>query len=266
MTTPALPSDPPVRLLDLPSGPLAITDVGQGPPLLLVHGAPGSVRDWRWLGPVLEPHLRTIRIDFPGFGSSPASTAPRADLQTRGELTLAVADALGLQRFALLGHSQGGAVAMHVAAHHPDRVSGLALVGSVGLRPHRQVRPRWLLRLIALALRGRVSRWLLMPILRRSFGAIGFPRSTPDHSMVQTMQWTANLDFPANRANVARLTMPTLLASTDDDPFITPRISEELAGVLPPGPRLRWPQGGHNMQKTCATELGQALVEWLAPT
>lgn len=266
MTVPEQPSDPDVRLVDLPSGPVAITDVGEGPALLMLHGAPGSVRDWRWLGPVVEPHLRLVRIDFPGFGSTPRATQPSAGFPERAALVLGVADALGLERFAVLGHSQGGALAMHVAANHPERVTRLALIGSVGMRPHRPVRKQGNIKLIAGLLRFPPTRWLLMPTLRRTFVKIGFPKSTPDQGMVQTIQWTAVLDFAMTTADVARLTVPTLLASTGDDPFIDQDITAELGAALPDGPRLAWPAGGHNMQKTWAVELGEALVAFLTGT
>ena len=263
MTCPEHPSDPEVRLLELPSGPMSIADVGQGPPLIMIHGAPGSVRDWRWLGPVVEPHLRMIRLDFPGFGSTPRSTQPSAGFPQRAALVIGVADALGLDRFAVLGHSQGGALAMHVAAEHPDRVSKLALIGTVGLTPHRPVRKHDRLKFIAGLLQFPPTRWMLMPTLRSTFAKIGFPKSTPDHSMVQTMGWTAALDFARARADVARLTMPTLLGSTGDDPFIEQEITDALGAALPDGPRISWPEGGHNMQKTHAIELGEALVAFL---
>ena len=71
MPQPETPSDPPVLTLQLPGGPVGYTDVGDGPVVVALHGAPGSVRDWRWLGPLLEPRIRLVRVDMPGYGDTP---------------------------------------------------------------------------------------------------------------------------------------------------------------------------------------------------
>ena len=56
---------------------LAYTDEGTGPVVLAIHGCPGSVRDWRWLGHPLASHFRLIRLDLPGFGETPLGHSPR---------------------------------------------------------------------------------------------------------------------------------------------------------------------------------------------
>ena len=56
------------------------------------------------------------------------------------------------------------------------------------------------------------------------------------------------------------LRAPTLTAFCDDDPFIEPEIQEELGALVPVGPRLRWAEGGHNVQKTHAVEVAEALL------
>ena len=265
MTTPEHPSDPPTSTVSLAGGELSYTDVGEGPVLLALHGGPGSVRDWRWLGPLLEPRVRLVRLDLPGFGVTERSVFRPVDARRRAPFVLEVADALGLDRFAVMGHSLGGALALEVAAQYPDRVSGLALVGSVGKRPHRPIRKTGhgkLKKLVAL-LGFPPTRWLLMPTLRRSWTRIGFPSGTPDGAKIATMQTMAALDFERNGANAQRLAVPTLLAWTEDDPLIEPSIGLELADLVPDGPRLSYPEGGHNLQKTCAVELGTALADWL---
>ena len=126
-------SDPEPRRLDLAGGALAYTDEGpaDAPALIAVHGIPGSGRDFRYLAPQLVPALRVVRIDLPGFGSSAPTRDAVRTLRGRARAVLALADHLGLDHFAVLGHSMGGGTALVLAAEHRRRVRRLALVASL---------------------------------------------------------------------------------------------------------------------------------------
>lgn len=262
MARPDHPSDPPLRTTALPTGPFTWTEEGEGPVIVAVHGAPGSVRDWRWVGAALPPTIRFVRLDLPGFGGTPRATAPGAHLDARGRFVADALAALGIDRCVLLGHSMGGPVALAAAAHAPDRVVGLALIASVGLRPHRLIR----------RLPGHATwAWLMdAPVvgrpaqhaLRQLFRLAGFPSGLPLEEVAQTARCLGALDFEAQRRNTAAWRGPTLCAWADDDAFIEPAIPEAHAAALPDGPRLRWAEGGHNVQKTRAIEIADALVAW----
>ena len=108
---------------------LAVEEAGHGVPLLLVHGFPLSSQMWAPVLPALAEAVRVVAVDLRGFGDS---EAPR-DGYTMDSLAtdvVGVADALGLTRFAVAGHSMGGYVALRVAARWPDRLVGLMLVDS----------------------------------------------------------------------------------------------------------------------------------------
>src|SRR5262249_36252159 len=121
-----------------PYGPLAFVDEGPrgAPALLAIHGIPGSVRDFRYLAPLLSGHLRFVRLELPGFGGS-AAADEALSLDGRARAVLALADHLGLARFSVLGHSMGGATAFVLAAEHRERVESLALASSAALSLHR---------------------------------------------------------------------------------------------------------------------------------
>ena len=268
MSVPPRPSDPPLRVLRTTLGPVHVADVGVGPAVVALHGVPGSHRDFRWLAPTLEPDLRVVRPDLPGFGETPWNIFPARHPRDRAGLLVPLLDALEIDRCVLLGHSLGGALALEAAVAAPDRVAGLALVASSGLRPHRgyrRFRPVLWSRALDVPLLGA----LLRPVLRRAFTVMGFPRSTPTPALVHTMYCFGALDFASSSAAVQALTAPTLVAWTGDDPLIEPDVFRELAEAAPSGPRLSFARGGHNPQKTQAIELGEALVpfvrEALAP-
>jgi len=254
------PSDPEYRTLTTPVGELAITDVGAGAPVLAVHGMPGTVRDFRYLGALLEPHLRFIRLDLPGFGASPPRLPP-----TRAgyvEAIVRALDALGLERAVLLSHSFGSGMVLSVAAEAPTRVAGLALLAPTGLRPNRGMKrfpvpPRVLEGALATPGLGRVLGRRLEP----GFRAMGFRCTEAEarRSITTVARWR----FAETRAAVQALRCPVFGAWTDDDHAVEPAIVTELLDHLPPGPRLGFATGGHNLQKSRAAEIAEALIPWV---
>ncbi|MBD0735615.1 4-carboxymuconolactone decarboxylase [Streptomyces sp. CBMA29] len=101
------------------------------PVLLLGPSLGTSLAVWDAQIPVLARHFRVVRWDLPGHGGSAAGLLPvGGTVGDLGRLALGVADAVGAGTFGYAGISLGGAVGAWVAAHHPERVSRLALVCS----------------------------------------------------------------------------------------------------------------------------------------
>ncbi len=104
---------------------------GAGPPLALVHGLGGMATNWRLLVPELAG-LRLIVPDLPGHGSSePLRGAPT--LRPFAEAVLAILEAEDAVPAPWVGHSLGGLVGLHAAAHRPEAVSGLVLAAAAGI-------------------------------------------------------------------------------------------------------------------------------------
>jgi pimeloyl-ACP methyl ester carboxylesterase len=103
------------------------------PPLLALHGWLDNAASFDRLAPLLCGKFHIVALDFPGHGRSghrPAGTWYHY-VDYLGDV-LAAADALGWQRFGLLGHSLGGAVASALAAACPERVERLLLIEALG--------------------------------------------------------------------------------------------------------------------------------------
>ncbi len=258
--TPEIPSDPTLQTLRLPSGPMTFTDEGSGPTLVAVHGLPGSVRDYRWLAPALDG-VRFIRLDLPGFGGTPWQTGSSPGNSDRASLVSDALSALSVDDVVLMGHSFGGVVATEVATRD-ERVRGLALLASPGLRPHRAYAHGGNWRLIKLGLLTPIVRRLMMKPLRNAYVRAGFPRSTPDEVLVRTALCVASVDLAAHACRLRELSLPTLVAWAADDKLVEVAIGDALDAELPAGPRLRFTEGGHNIQKTQAMEIGRALSSW----
>jgi len=106
---------------------VAYTDVGQGPPVLLVHGSAASRRFWRALVERLAPRYRVIAPDLLGYGESAWHSGIRAtDLDVVSAFARAVGEPLHL-----VGHSYGGALALRAARDLGSRLASLALIEPV---------------------------------------------------------------------------------------------------------------------------------------
>jgi pimeloyl-ACP methyl ester carboxylesterase len=107
---------------------------GQGPTLVLLHGFAADKTVWLPLAGQLTAHFHVVIPDLPGWGES--SRDPGADyaIQAQAQRLQAFLDALRLQRFVLVGHSMGGAIAGVYAAAHPQGVAALALLDAYGLK------------------------------------------------------------------------------------------------------------------------------------
>jgi pimeloyl-ACP methyl ester carboxylesterase len=110
---------------------VALAGADDAPPVILLHGFPESHRTWRALAPLISDKLRLVMPDQRGFGDSdrPREVEAYATDKLIADI-FALADALGIDRFALVGHDWGGAVAWAAAIQGNERVERLAIVNS----------------------------------------------------------------------------------------------------------------------------------------
>jgi pimeloyl-ACP methyl ester carboxylesterase len=116
-----------------PQGRLRVDDGGSGGlPVLFVHGNGGNRTQWKAQLEHLRAMRRAVAFDLRGMGES--EPAGNADYSVAGfsQDVAAVADALGLDRFVLVGHSYGGAVVADYAGRHPERLAGLVFADVAG--------------------------------------------------------------------------------------------------------------------------------------
>ncbi len=137
------------------------------PTCVMVHGVPGSHRDFRYLIPAcLEKGLNVVAVDMPGFGDTPLFTTHHSDTQTpfeRAQQFIPLLQSLQLNDMIFVGHSIGGSVALQLAALFGTYTRGLTLINSVGLSRHRGLRriPKWPMKhLTALAFQVSPTTWL----------------------------------------------------------------------------------------------------------
>src|SRR5437870_505606 len=118
------------RLANVNGIQLAYQEFGQGDPLILLHGAFGSVEMFGPNVDALAAGQRVIGVDLQSHGRSPAPDRPMR-FESMADDIAALIETLGLGRAAIMGFSLGGAVALRTAIQHPEVVDRLVLVSTV---------------------------------------------------------------------------------------------------------------------------------------
>lgn len=111
-------------------------DVGDGAPVLMIHGSGPGVSAWaNWRLPIaaLSPKFRCLAPDMAGFGYSTVASDYQFTRTNWLHQLVAFLDALGLEKVHVIGNSFGGSMALALAIAYPERVDRLVLMGSVGV-------------------------------------------------------------------------------------------------------------------------------------
>ena len=120
------------RQIDVAGARVNYAELGEGPPILFVHGLSGAWQNWLEQLPHFARTHRAIAVDLPGFGASPM---PSWDISIRayGTFVRDFCERIGVDRCAIVGNSMGGFIATEVALAEPMRVSHLVLVSAAGI-------------------------------------------------------------------------------------------------------------------------------------
>ncbi|MDI2129680.1 3-oxoadipate enol-lactonase [Yinghuangia seranimata] len=205
------------------------------PVLLLGPSLGTSLRVWDRQIPALSRAYRVVRWDLPGHGGDDRQHQP-STVAELSALVLELADALGVASFAYAGISLGGAVGAWLGAYHPERVTSLALVCTSahfgGPTPWQEraalVREQGTGPVAATA----AGRWFT-PGARDSAAADAL---VEDFRAADAEAYAALCDAIAAydvRAELPRITAPTLVVAGRDDPATPPAHARELADAIP---------------------------------
>ncbi len=188
--------------------------VGEGEPVILVHGLSASTLWWRRNIPALACRYCLYLVDLPGFGSMHFPRG-RFVLADAASWLLAWMEAVGLKRAHFIGHSMGGYISLWIAAHHPEVVARLVLAAPAVV-PQVKTIPAYFVPLVA-AIRHMPPSFL--PIL--SFDAL---RAGPV-TLLRALHSLVALDV---REETAAVTAPTLLLWGEHDTLVPPSLGYTL--------------------------------------
>ncbi|MEU8692630.1 3-oxoadipate enol-lactonase [Streptomyces sp. NPDC048665] len=229
------------------------------PALLLGPSLGTSYALWDAVAPELSLTHRVVRWDLPGHGGSAADLiGPGASVGDLAVLVLDLADALGVDRFAYAGVSLGGAVGLHLAVHHPDRLTSLAVLCSSAYFGGAAA---WSER--AERVRREGLEWLVESADARWFTR-GFtvPRLVRDHREADPRAYAACCDALAAfdlRDRLGEITVPTLLVAGREDPATPPAHLREIADAVPGAALVELPGASHLAPAQCPRAVSTAL-------
>jgi len=240
--------------------------MGDGPPLLLVHGFMTSSYSWRYVIAELARDFTVYAPDLPGAGASDkpmTSYAPDALAAAVG----AIIDALGIRGAPVVGNSLGGYLCMRLALADPRAMSRLVNLHSPGVATGRMWALFAALRVVpgAAAIVRRLvwrdpERWVHNNVhyfdetlkSKEEHRAYAAPLSTPEgvaafHAMLrETMDPRAMRAFVKSLADLGgRFPIPLMLMYARRDPMVPPSVGQTLRRLLPDAPFVELARGSH---------------------
>lgn len=236
---------------------------GRGYPCLTLHGGPGmSSTLWPALRP-LARHARLIVYDHRGHGRSAGAVPRRGPLRRLADDAIRLLDDIGIERADVLGHSNGGFIALHLALRHPTRVRRLVLVDTAAsgrFRPasQRNARERAtpaILRALDRLWNDRLADDAAYARAWRAVQPLYFRHPTPARIALALSGIRFTLEgrrriLPTYgaydlRDRLAEIRAPTLVAVGRDDWITPPPFAEELAGGIPGARLVVFERSGH---------------------
>ncbi len=248
------------RFVEIDGRRANVVEMGDGPPLLLVHGLSGCWQNWLENIPRFARTHRVIAPDLPGFG---ASEMPREEISIDGYARFLenLCDALSIDAAAVVGNSMGGHIASELAIRSPQRVERLMLVSAAGISAEQAQRDIVMTAGRVIAAMGtrtaaRVEAFARRPGLRRI--ALSFVVRHPDQLSAalahELMQGSGKPGFlPALEAVVThriserlpQIACPTFVVWGEDDHVIPVRDAKHFQRLIPDCRTVVLPDTGH---------------------
>lgn len=228
------------------------------PGLMLVHGWLSHGGVWRYALDELSRHFFCVAIDLLGFGLSDKPAGSDYSIAAQGARVLALADTLGWDKFALMGHSMGGQISLYISAIlAPERIVKLVDVAGVTsgkLQPYQVLvtKPRTYAAMKWPFLR-RVSRWThQFPMVAKAEFRTWFYHPLPYELWREDVPWATvegieHSAYPAAAAfqscdltaYLGRISAPTLVIFGRRDAVVPP-LEGDLAARHIPNARIIW--------------------------
>jgi pimeloyl-ACP methyl ester carboxylesterase len=258
-------------------------DEGSGAAILLIHGSSESLRAWDGVAARLHDHYRIVRFDVPDNGLSSADPKRRYTVEDDGTRITALMDFLKIPRFAIGGSSWGGTVAYNYAIDHPDRVTALVLISIPGIRqknayfnPYAGLSgfDRWVNQYymppaqVEASIRSVVANTdFLTPGVIRMYQDLLNQRDRPAEWGAKLAQIIpAEADARAHQ-DLARVTVPTLIAWGRNNPAYGPGCADDLEKILVKSPLVRksiYDNVGHKVEREAPALLAADMELFLA--
>ena len=260
----------PMDTITTATGTIAYDERGSGPAVVLLPSGAHDRRDYDELRDLLPADVRTIALDWPAHGDSPAPIVPATAMAFAAAVE-EVVGALAPGGAVLVGNSVGGFAAARLAIRRPELVRGLVLIDSGGFArpwPHERVfcalmgRPRFLRAIYP------VFSWAYMRARtdadRRARATAIATVRRPEGAATVTGVWRSFNDPEHDlRAQAGAIAAPTLVLWGRRDPVIPARVGRAVAAAIP-GARLAVLDTGHVPHTSDPAAVAAELQPFLA--
>jgi pimeloyl-ACP methyl ester carboxylesterase len=232
------------------------------PPVVLLHGITGHARVWDHLAERLVPGRRVLALDQRGHGDSDPAPDDDYRVATMADDLAAFVSSLGLDRFALLGHSMGGRIAIQYAAAHAVRLERLIVVDIgpdielAGLQrvrdmmaqsPERIESEDWAVEYIRRA-NPRQDPHLLRERVRHGLKRLPDGGLTWKYAKgLRDMMRAGRRDAVDLWEPLPRIPCPTLIVRGADSDILSPEVAKKMTGRLAEGRLVEIAGAGHTV-------------------
>jgi pimeloyl-ACP methyl ester carboxylesterase len=273
------------RWVRIDGQPVNTIDLGDGPPLVFVHGLTGSWPNWLEQLPVFAREHRVVAMDLPGFGHSPMPRE-RITISSYARLLDELLDELRIDAAAIVGHSMGGFVSTELAIAFPERVERLVLVSAAGLSTYLSrdatralsISRRFERILAALTTWGAVNadtivrrprlREAIFADLTRHPGLLGAPLAAElvrggggKPGFTGALQALSTYSV---RDRLPEIACPTLIVWGEHDHLVPVRDADVYAELIPDSRKIVFPDTGHIPQIERPDAFNALLSEFLS--
>jgi pimeloyl-ACP methyl ester carboxylesterase len=250
------------------AGNIAWDRLGEGPPLVLVHGTPWSSWTWRRVAPRLAERFTVYVFDLLGFGASHQRPGQDLSLAAHGARLAALLEYWRLDRPGLIAHDIGGATALRAHLLHHRSVAALVLIDVVALAPwgspfYRLVRDHYPVfeQLPAVihegVLRAYVGTAQPRPLDRKVEEGLIAPWLGPagQSAFYRQIAAATQRDTDEIEPLLDKITAPTLVVWGEADPWLPAAVGAELTERIPGARLVLRRKAGHLVQEDEPDEL-----------